>query len=369
MSIASLMSATNASRNSPVKTKALLFIFLVLMTIGKTISVWGAQAVSFQSVLEAAKKDGELNVWSNTPEEETMPKILEAFNKRFGMRIKVNQVPMGSRDFTTRVLAGAQAGRVEVDMGQGATDINFIMDENNLLEDFDWVRVFGQAFPEIRRRVERVIPAFRGKVLDYWHLAYCVIYRTDRIKEADVPRTWEGLADPKWRGQLVLNQEGSPFHHIAPFWGMDRALDLVRKLKANQPIFARGSRGTAVAVESGEASIGITTIGQAEFRRQKGVPVDWLTPSEIPIEIEHLIIPKGTPHPNLARLWAAWITTEGRPLFENLTLNGLAWPEEDSLLARRLKQYGTKYRFIETREQSKMTVDAQKKLAETILGK
>jgi iron(III) transport system substrate-binding protein len=352
-----------------MKIRVFLLVALVVMTIGKTRSLWGAQAASFQSFLEAAKKDGELSIWSNTPEEETMPKLLEAFNSRFGLSIKVHQVPMGSRDFTTRVLAGAQAGRTEVDLGQGATDINFILDEKSLLEDFNWVGVFGQQFPEIKRRVERVIPPFRGKVLDYWHLAYCIVYRTDRIKETDVPRTWEGLADPKWRGQLVVNQEGSPFHHIAPFWGMERALELVRKLKANQPIFAKGSRGTVVAVESGEASMGITTIGQAEFRRQKGVPLDWLTPSEIPIEIEHLIIPKGTPHPNLARLWAAWITTEGRPLFEKLTMNGLAWPEEDSFLARRLKQYGTKYRFIETREQSKMTVDAQKKLAEAILGK
>ncbi len=218
-----------------MKVKSFLLVFLSGFTMSQAASLWSAQAPSLQSLIEAAKKDGELSLWSNTPEEETMPTILEAFNKRFGMRIKVNQVPMGSRDFATRVLAGSQARRVEVDMGQGATDINFILDENSMLEDFDWVRVFGQAFPEIKRRVERVIPAFRGKVLDYWHLAYCIVYRRDRIKEADVPRTWEGLADPKWRGQLVVNQEGSPFHHIAPFWGMEKALELVRRLKANQP--------------------------------------------------------------------------------------------------------------------------------------
>jgi hypothetical protein len=36
----------------------------------------------------------------------------------------------------------------------------------------------------------------------------------------------------------------------------------------------------------------ITTVGQADFRRIKGAPLDWLTPSEIPIEIEHLITPQ-----------------------------------------------------------------------------
>jgi iron(III) transport system substrate-binding protein len=342
---------------------------LALAVIAAATPPVGAQTTKLQQLLDAAKKERELNLWSSTPEEEVIAEITEAFNKRFGLKIKVNQVSMGSRDFTTRVFAGAQAGRIEADVGQGATDILFILDEKGLLEDFDWVGVFGQEFPEIKRRVERVIPAFRGKVLDYWHLAYCIVYRTDRIKEAEVPRTWEGLADPKWRGHLVVNQEGSPFHHIAPFWGIDRVLELARRLKANQPTFARGSRGIAAALESGEANIGVTTIGQAEFRRQKGVPIDWLTPNEIPIETEHLIIVKGAPHGSLARLWAAWITTEGRPLFEKLTSNGLVWPEEDSFLSRRLKRYGTKYRFIENREQSKMTFEAQKKLAQVYLGK
>lgn len=94
-----------------------------------------------------------------------------------------------------------------------------------------------------------------------------------------------------------------------------------------------------------------------------------LTPSEIPIEIEHLIIPKGAPHPNVARLCAAWITTEGRSLFENLTRNGLAWADEDSFLARRLKQYGTKYVSIERKEQERLMAEARQKIVQLYLGK
>lgn len=349
-----------------LKFRPIILVFLIMAAATPPL---GAQSTKFQQLLGAAKRETELNLWSSTPEEEVTPKLVEAFNQRFGMKIKVNQVSMGTRDFTNRLLAGSQAGRVEADLGQGASDTVFLMEEKGLLEDFDWVGVLGKEFPVIKRRVERVIPAFRGKVLDYWHLAYCIVYRTDRVKEAEVPRTWEGLADPKWRGQIALSQEGSPFHHIAPFWGTERVLELARKLKANEMIFASGSRGAAASVETGEASLGATTIGQAEFRKLKGVPIDWLTPSEIPIETEHLIIPKGAPHRNLARLWAAWITTEGRALFEKLTRNGMAWPEEDSFLSRRLKQYGTKYRFIETKEQSKVTVDIQKQIVQVYLGR
>ncbi len=343
-------------------------IGVLLLTLG-VASALNAQTTKFQQLLEAAKKEPELVLWSNEPEEDVLPQIVEAFNKRFGLKITVNQVHMGTRDFTPRVLAGTQAGRVEADLGQGSSDTVYILNENGALENFDWIGTFGREFPVIKRRVERVIPEFRGKVLDYWHLAYCIVYRSDRVKEADVPRTWEGLADPKWRGQVALNQAGSPFHYFAPFWGSDKVLELSRKLKANQPVFAKGSPGVAAAVETGQATLGVTTIGQGEFRKLKGAPVDWITPTEIPIEIEHLIIPKGAPHPNLARLWAAWITTEGQPLFEKLTKNGLAWPEDDSSLGKRLKQYGTKYRFIETREQHRIMDKTLKQIAAIYLGK
>ena len=343
-------------------------VSVLLLMLGVAVSL-EAQTTKFQQLLETTKKERELVLWSNEPEKDVLPQIVEAFNKRFGLKITVNQVQMGTRDFTPRVLAGTQAGRVEVDLGQGSSDTVFILNEHGALESFDWIGTFGRDFPTIKRRVERVIPEFRGKVLDYWHLAYCLAYRPDRVKESDVPRTWDGLADPKWRGQVALNQAGSPFHYFAPFWGPEKVLELTRKLKANQPIFAKGSPGVAAAVETGEATFGVTTIGQADFLKLKGAPVDWLTPSEIPIEIEHLIIPKGAPHANLARLWAAWITTEGQPLFEKLTKNGLAWPEDNSFLAKRLKEYGTKYNFIQTREQNRIMDKTLKQIAEIYLGK
>jgi hypothetical protein len=71
----------------------------------------------------------------------------------------------------------------------------------------------------------------------------------------------------------------------------------------------------------------------------------------------------------LARLWAAWITTEGRPLFEGLTRNGLVWPDEDSFLSGRIRRYGTKYVSIETKEQERVMADARQKIVQIYLGK
>jgi hypothetical protein len=50
-----------------------LFLFII---IGLPQRLLGAQPVRFQQLLEAAKKEGELNLWSSTPEEDVAPKIV-----------------------------------------------------------------------------------------------------------------------------------------------------------------------------------------------------------------------------------------------------------------------------------------------------
>jgi iron(III) transport system substrate-binding protein len=226
-----------------IRKQALRLRVSVLLLILAGATPLGAQQKILQQLVENAKREGELNLWSTTPDESVTPKIVEAFNKRFDLKLKVSQVLMGSRDLVTRILAGSPTGKIEADLGQGSSDSVAILAKKGLLESFDWLGTFGKEFPEIGKRVQRVIPEFRGKVLDYWHLAYCILYRTDRLKQAQVPRTWDGLAEPKWRNQVALNQEGTPFQYLAPFWGEARVLEIARKLKANQPIFARGAPG------------------------------------------------------------------------------------------------------------------------------
>ena len=347
---------------------AVLLLTLSLAAVSPA-NVQAASTNEFQQLVKAARGEGKLVLWSSTPPTVETPKLVEAFNKRFGMKIEVQQVSMITETFTNRILAGAQANRIEADLGQGAPDTAFVLLEKGMLQDFDWVGVFGQEFPLIKKRVERVGTPFRGKLIDYWHLAYGIGYRTDRVAKGDLPKTWEDLTSPKWKGQVALSATGGAIYHLAVVWGMEKLLDYTRKLKANQPVFASGIPAAAAALESGSANLSVSTIGQVEYLKAKGLPVDWTVPNEIPIAIEHLIIPKGAPHLNLARLWAAWITTEGRPLFEDLSKNGMVWPDEESFLSKKIKELGTKYQFAETKEQDALVLEAKKKIVAIYLGK
>ncbi len=106
----------------------------ILLLVSATAGPLGAQAKIPQQLVENAKREGEVNLWSTTPDETVTPKIVEAFNKRFDLKIKLNQTPMGSRDLVTRILAGSAASKIEVDIGQGSSDSVAILAEEGLLE-------------------------------------------------------------------------------------------------------------------------------------------------------------------------------------------------------------------------------------------
>ena len=70
-----------------------------------------AQAPTFQSVLDGAKKEGALSIAVSSPGlPETHKALFEAFNKRFGTNIKAEWQPLPSTQTGTKVIAEGAAG-------------------------------------------------------------------------------------------------------------------------------------------------------------------------------------------------------------------------------------------------------------------
>ena len=333
-------------------TKHIFSAFVALGLVGAlTPAAIRAADTGSQRMIEAAVKAGELDsarrgeirYWSNTPADKDLSEIGKAFNTRFRLNVEVKGLPISAMDVVNRLAVSAQARQAaDGDVMLFSPSSLYWLHQRNLLESFGWVEVFGQEFPDIRRRVDRLGPHFRNKALELYHLVYVIGYRTDRVKKEELPKTWADLANPKWSGRVAVANAGSPFSYLAvfPSWGEQKALELARGLKGNGAIIVKGSPGVAAALESGEATLGVSTVGNLEFSKAKGAPVDWIMVPGVVVNPKNLTIAKGAPHTNLARLFVAWLSTQGRPLFEQLTRDGLAWPDEDSSLAKRIKQVG-----------------------------
>ena len=102
-----------------------------------------------------------------------------------------------------------------------------------------------------------------GQATLYIPLAHGVMYNTDRVKGADIPQTYEDLLDPKWKGDLVLEDRLKGFIYLTDIpayngrfenlWSEEKILDFLTKLKAQKPLIMHGNTTVGNAVASGEA--------------------------------------------------------------------------------------------------------------------
>ena len=85
-------------------------------------------------------------------------------------------------------------------------------------------------------------------------------YNKDKISEADLPKTWEGVADPKFgRDQLGMAMDvdlnNVSVLSLDPQWGLDKVVALSEKMKALNPVFTDGHTAASLLVQSGEVAI------------------------------------------------------------------------------------------------------------------
>lgn len=147
------------------------------------------------------------------------------------------------------------------------------------------------------------------------------IYNSSLVKVQDVPKTWEDMLDPKWKGRIgtLVNYEPWALLAQSNAWGEEKSLAYLRKLMELNPKLGRFPESHQ-RVLSGETPL--ATVGQRErtlfYRDRRGAPMgvaDQVEPSMAWVYI--LVVPKGARNQNAATLVAAALMTkEGQDLHQ-----------------------------------------------------
>ena len=139
----------------------------------------------------------------------------------------------------------------------------------------------------------------------YWNLEV-LAYNTKMVPGSEIPKTWEDLLAPRWKGQIGLEEEDVDWYTaILQLMGEEKGKDFMRGLAAQRPQIRTGHTLLAQLIGAGEFALAPTIrIHQAETMRLKGAPIEWtaiepLAPNP-PISIS---IAKNAVHPNMARLF------------------------------------------------------------------
>jgi iron(III) transport system substrate-binding protein len=319
---------TTSLTGKPIGAALATVIFAAAMTALPTLG----RSADFDTIKAAAVKEGTIVVWHNTPSQETTNALTALFNKRFGVNIKVQRVPVSGSDMTSRMMTEKRGGKITVDMFIANDRHLPLLVKNNLIEKVDWVGEF--AGPDkidaalMTSATNNMIPEFVGYGLEFRHDVYGFAYNTKMLSEQDAPKRWENLADPKWRRKFSIDAGLSPLARLVPVIGREGTIELAKRVAANRPIYADGQPAAATKVVSGEAPFGAMSLTSALDEVQKGAPIGLIFPEPQAL-ISQLVVyvPKNAPHPNLAKLWAAWMVSEGmntQPMVDEGVLR--AWP-------------------------------------------
>ena len=246
---------------------------------------------------EAAKKEGKLAYWG--PEEVPLIRaLIGRFNARFP-GIQVTHFRIEPAPAVQRMVAEQQAGQVNVDAFNSPLLYMQTVLERNLADQVDWAQ-YG---------VEKDYIFYDGRAVSCWDLEMPLCINTDMVKPGEIT-SWDDLLNPKWRGKVLLEARGLPLAILMKYWGEQKTLDYIAKLKENKPVILVGGSPAAEAVASGRVAVVVGTYSsKIDLIRKSGAPVDWLTVSPIPSIVYVMCAAKGCANPNAARLWAAWIAS------------------------------------------------------------
>jgi iron(III) transport system substrate-binding protein len=344
----------------PMSTGVML-AYVILLLASATSS---GPSPDYQTLLDAAKAEGKVALGGFGFDPEEVTTLEQGFKKRFGFPVKITHDPTHIRDLPPKVIAGG-FDVVEVNVAGGYQ----IWESERGLVTVDW-SLFYPEFPKLEE-VHHRRPAEDLPCLLYVNGIFGIVYNTKLVKEAELPDTLEDFADPKWKGRFVLWDNGNPFDFIALKYGKERALELAQKLKTNKPILSR-SAAILTLIASGEAHLGATSISTAMGEINKGAPLGVKPYRDIiPALNNQLCTVDKAPHPNMARLFAAWHAAEGIHLIADTAGHYRALPDDENALTRFLTQWrktGDDFTIFSDRAAWKLREEVTKAVAAILTG-
>jgi iron(III) transport system substrate-binding protein len=164
------------------------------------------------------------------------------------------------------------------------------------------------------------VPAHRLWIADRVDF-FVVAFNTGKVKREELPATYEGFLDAKWKGRIGLEATDQEWlAGLARHWGEKRALEFFRALAAMRPDVRHGHVLLSEMVSAGEVPVSLTNYASnADSMKRRDKPIDWKPVEPVIGRPQALGLAAAAPHPNAALLFADFVLSpEGQQLFNSM---------------------------------------------------
>ncbi len=311
------------------KTVLTITLFFVLLVMSSTYAVAASKAApspqgwkaDWNKTVAAARQEGKVVIFA-TVVKNTQNDIRNTLMKEFGIEPEFRV--MSGAEFATQLFAERRAGIHSTDLFMGgmstlysqfkpAGALDSLKDILILPEVTDGSKWYDGKLNFIDK--DDTILAFGATAQSY------IAINTEKVKPGEITG-YRDLLDPKWKGQIVINDPTIAGRGLDWFQVMTRlmGMDYLQKLLTQEPMVTRDRRLQAEWVARGKYAIGVAldTSTVQQFIKD-GAPLKMVWPKEgiqLGAEKGGLALINQAPHPNAAKVFVNWLLSkEGQTLW------------------------------------------------------
>jgi iron(III) transport system substrate-binding protein len=279
----------------------LILLFALLLLLGH---LQFAVAAPIDDLVAAAKKEGVIELLApSTTGDKGAQALGNAFNKMYGLNIKVNYTPSSNMTGDVAKLVMGAASRATPDW-----DLMLVTDAHHATV---WAKKLHQPFDYAKLGIASELIQYDNGVVSLANQFVLPAYNKSILAAQDVPKRWEDLLDGKWKGGKLGVSTAT--HHLARLavgpWGEAKATEFVNAIAKQEPILGTLAN-LYTRLQVGEILVAVTLTDSFISRAKKdGSPIvfaEGLDPVISPTY--NAGVPKGARHPTVGHLFAVFLT-------------------------------------------------------------
>ena len=253
-----------------------------------------AQTDDWAKVVEGAKKEGKLLIYTASVGSPFHRIVITAFEKKYD--IKVDLLEARASEVRERVRVEQSAGRFLGDLHHNGSTTTALMQRDGNFQPRGFI-------PNVRN-IESPYEADDIKI-PAEVISYCLLVNRNIVKPADEPKSWKDLLDPIWTGKILSDDYralgGGAVFFVVMYDTFGK--EFHEKLAAQKPVFSRDLANSERRVARGEFPLYLPFSLQ-NYNNLKGLPIKPIVPAEgRPYVRFDLAMLKNAPHPNAARVF------------------------------------------------------------------